>query len=97
MIADFRKTFQPTEEEIALQNQWLKENKLPNKEDITLKPTHDGLYVANPICDFNGQCTDCKNYTENSLHYVEGGQCKLHKCSCGWGFTCDDFTKKVVI
>ena len=97
MLANFRKCFYPTQEEKETQIKWLKEHKLPNKEDIELKQTHDNLYASDPICDFNGQCTDCQNYEENYPHYIEGGDCKLHKCACGWGFTCDSFIEKEVI
>jgi len=95
VFANFRKTFHPTKEEIQEQIKWLKEHPLPNKTDIKLIKTHDGLWVSQPLRNFNGQCTDCNYYIEDKYnHYTEDGQCNLYKCTCGWGFTCDDFIKK---
>jgi hypothetical protein len=92
LLANFRKYFRPTKEELETQAKWIEEHPLPKKQDINLVKTHDGLYVSEPLCNFNEQCTLCKNYWEDSYrHYIEGGICNLHKCTCGWGFTCDNF------
>jgi len=94
MFANFRKAFFSTKEEKETQAKWLEDNPLPKKENINLIKTHDGIYVSEPLQGFEGECEGCKNFIKNYPYYIEGGWCKLHKCSCGWGFTCDDFKDK---
>jgi hypothetical protein len=59
---------------------------------MNLIKVNDFLYVSEPLQDFVGQCEyGCKNYIKNYPYFIEGGWCKLHKCNCGYGFTCEDF------
>jgi hypothetical protein len=94
-LANFRKAFFPTDEEKEAQIKWLEEQKSPSKKDIKLEKVNEFLYVSEPLRDFDGQCEyQCKNYLKNYPYFIEGGWCKLHKCNCGYGFTCDDFDRE---
>jgi hypothetical protein len=97
MLANFRKSFHPTEEEKLEQKKWLEEHSLKKKSEINFVKTHNGIYVSNPFTSgFDEDCeSGCDNYLKNYPYFIEGGWCKLHKCNCGYGFTCDDFERKV--
>jgi hypothetical protein len=93
MFSDFRKSFNPTQDGIKKQDEWLNNHQLPSKQNIKLLKKYDNLYVSEPIQDFQEDCEHCKNFLRD-CPIVEGGDCSLHNCTCGWGFTCDDFEEK---
>ena len=92
-FVDFRKTFFPTEEEIKAQKKKLEEIRnelIKDRNNVKLIQTKDAfLYCKEPFDSFLGDCCYCSHYVDgNSM--TEGGLCKLHSISCGWGFTCKD-------
>ncbi|GAA0083019.1 MULTISPECIES: hypothetical protein [Clostridium] len=95
MFSDFRKAFKPTKQELTQHKKLL--NKLiaqiPKKEDIKLI-NDKNIKCSHPFQHFIGDCTCCKSYIESPYTFVEGGQCKINKCNCGYGFTCNSFIIK---
>ena len=49
----------------------------------------DILYKLEPFGDFDEDCETCQNYRDGG-NMTDGGDCKLHNISCGYGFTCDN-------
>lgn len=55
-----------------------------------LVKNNDVLYRSEPFGDFDTDCETCQQYLDNG-NMCEGGKCKLHNISCGYGFTCNDY------
>ncbi len=53
------------------------------------------LFISEPFGDFNKDCETCEQYLDSG-NMSEGGKCKLHNISCGYGFTCKDYKKNMV-
>jgi len=50
-------------------------------------------FSSTPIQDLSDDCETCVFYYLDAPRFCEGGKCKKHECSCGYGFTCNDYEK----
>ena len=50
------------------------------------------LLKSQPFQDFIYDCDKCKHFSTNALRHPSG-DCIKHGFSCGYGFTCEDFTE----
>lgn len=93
MFVNFNKVFNPTKKEMKKQQAIYQELKLnyPNKSDVKLIK-RGLLYESEGLAGFDGDCLGCSKFVNSNCEYtIDQGYCKLHKCNCGYGFTCDNF------
>ena len=94
MRSSFDKIFRPTKEEIKAQEEFFEKihnERVEDRKNVKLvKKEGSCLYRREPFKRFLGDCCSCSHYVDSNVGFVEGGDCKLHGISCGWGFTCKD-------
>lgn len=90
MFVDFRKTFFPTEEEIARRKQFqerIHKEQLLKRDAIKLIKDDERLYVSEPFQGFTGDCEFCSH-----SHPIGGLSdccyCDLYERGGSRGFTC---------
>lgn len=97
MFVDFRRAFNPTKEEQLKNIEVIKKAHDSISEMVDLIEVRDSniLMKSEPFQVFLHDCSYCDNYVDSNCGYIEGGHCKKHHISCGWGFTCKDWEQNV--